>query len=82
MSFFVCCPFIQLACEILKDNPDMFFVSVGLMLVHVVFTAIWLVFFSRVFLIGHIESTVGQGEAQAYIYCIPGCDMFFVFDKA
>ncbi|KAI8355829.1 plasma-membrane choline transporter-domain-containing protein [Mortierella sp. GBAus27b] len=48
---------IELACEILKDNPDMFFVSFGLMLVHVVFTAIWLVFFSRVFLIGHIESS-------------------------
>ncbi|KAG9069093.1 hypothetical protein KI688_009988 [Linnemannia hyalina] len=53
---------IELACEILKDNPDMFFVSVGLMLVHVVFTAIWLVFFSRVFLIGHIENTVGKGS--------------------
>jgi len=35
----------------------MFFVSFGLMLIHVVFTAIWLLFFSRVFLIGHIEST-------------------------
>ncbi|KAF9903767.1 hypothetical protein EC991_003370 [Linnemannia zychae] len=53
---------IELACEILKDNPDMFFVSVGLMLVHVVFTALWLVFFSRVFLIGHIERAAGQGS--------------------
>ncbi|KAF9172407.1 hypothetical protein BGX21_003454 [Mortierella sp. AD011] len=51
---------IELACEILKDNPDMFFVSLGLMLVHVVFTAIWLVFFSRVFLIGHVEATTGS----------------------
>ncbi|KAK3829235.1 MAG: choline transporter-like protein [Benniella sp.] len=48
---------IELACEILKDNPDMFFVSFGLMLIHVVFTATWLLFFSRVFLIGHNEST-------------------------
>ncbi|KAG0272636.1 hypothetical protein BGZ95_011577 [Linnemannia exigua] len=53
---------IELACEILKDNPDMFFVSVGLMLVHVVFTALWLVFFSRVFLIGHIELAADQGS--------------------
>ncbi|KAF9349895.1 hypothetical protein BGX26_011871 [Mortierella sp. AD094] len=51
---------IELACEILKDNPDMFFVSLGLMLVHVVFTAIWLVFFSRVFLIGHVEAMTGS----------------------
>ncbi|KAG0016108.1 hypothetical protein BGZ82_001205 [Podila clonocystis] len=50
---------IELACEILKDNPDMFFVSFGLMLIHVVFTAIWLVFFARVFLIGHVDSTAG-----------------------
>ncbi|KAI7830664.1 plasma-membrane choline transporter-domain-containing protein [Gamsiella multidivaricata] len=50
---------IELACEILKDNPDMFYVSFGLMAVHVVFTAIWLLFFSRVFLIGHVESSVG-----------------------
>ncbi|KAF9208442.1 hypothetical protein BGZ49_008830 [Haplosporangium sp. Z 27] len=50
----------SLACEILKDNPDMFFVSLGLMLIHVVFTAIWLLFFSRVFLVGHIESVTGS----------------------
>lgn len=37
----------------------MFFVSFGLMLVHVVFTAIWLVFFARVFLIGHVDSSAG-----------------------
>ncbi|KAF9574681.1 hypothetical protein EC968_005912 [Mortierella alpina] len=49
---------IELACEILKDNPDMFFVSFGLMLIHAVFTAIWLVFFARVFLIGHVEAKV------------------------
>ncbi|KAF8925406.1 hypothetical protein BGZ58_000833 [Dissophora ornata] len=49
--------FTRLACEILKDNPDMFFVSFGLMLVHVVFTAIWLLFLSRVFLIGHVEAS-------------------------
>ncbi|KAF9379554.1 hypothetical protein CPB97_008896 [Podila verticillata] len=53
---------IELACEILKDNPDMFFVSFGLMLVHVVFTAIWLVFFARVFLIGHVDSSAGEGS--------------------
>ncbi|KAF9323393.1 hypothetical protein BG006_001485 [Podila minutissima] len=50
---------IELACEILKDNPDMFFVSFGLMLIHVVFTAIWLVFFARGFLIGHVDSSAG-----------------------
>ncbi|KAG0356064.1 hypothetical protein BG005_005004 [Podila minutissima] len=51
--------FARLACEILKDNPDMFFVSFVLMLIHVVFTAIWLVFFARVFLIGHVDSSAG-----------------------
>ncbi|KAF9217115.1 hypothetical protein BGZ59_006429 [Podila verticillata] len=54
--------FARLACEILKDNPDMFFVSFGLMLVHVVFTAIWLVFFARVFLVGHVDSSAGEGS--------------------
>ncbi|KAF9581845.1 hypothetical protein BGW38_001001 [Lunasporangiospora selenospora] len=48
---------IELACEILKDNPDMFFASFGLMLAHVVFTVLWLIFFARVFLIGHVERT-------------------------
>lgn len=46
----------------------MFFVSFGLMLVHVVFTAIWLVFFARVFLIGHVDSSAGEG-AQPLAFC-------------
>ncbi|KAG0341893.1 hypothetical protein BG000_007710 [Podila horticola] len=48
---------IELASDVLKENPDMFVVSFGLAVVHIVFTAIWLVLFARVFLIGHVEST-------------------------
>lgn len=40
----------------------MFVVSFGLAVIHIVFTAIWLVLFARVFLIGHVEST-GKWEA-------------------
>ncbi|KAG0306940.1 hypothetical protein BGZ98_001418 [Dissophora globulifera] len=71
---------IELACEILKDNPDMFFVSVGLMLVHVVFTAIWLLFFSRVFLIGHVESTLESKKWVLEDNFYPICGfMIFVY---
>ncbi|KAF9305449.1 hypothetical protein BGZ74_010213 [Mortierella antarctica] len=48
---------IELASDVLKENPDMFVVSFGLAVIHIVFTAIWLVLFARVFLIGHVEST-------------------------
>ncbi|KAF8925922.1 hypothetical protein BGZ52_006282, partial [Haplosporangium bisporale] len=48
---------IELASDVLKENPDMFVVSFGLAVVHIIFTAIWLVLFARVFLIGHVEST-------------------------
>ncbi|KAF9973081.1 hypothetical protein BGZ73_003723 [Actinomortierella ambigua] len=52
---------IELACDILKDNPDMIVVSFGLMVIHVVFAAIWLVFFSRVFLVGHVDTSTTAG---------------------
>ncbi|KAG0232924.1 hypothetical protein BGW42_007833 [Actinomortierella wolfii] len=58
---------IELACDILKDNPDMFLVSFGLMVIHVVFAAIWLVFFSRVFLLGHVESSSTTTEAARWV---------------
>ncbi|KAF9164447.1 hypothetical protein DFQ26_001421 [Actinomortierella ambigua] len=59
---------IELACDILKDNPDMVVVSFGLMAIQVVFTAIWLVFFSRVFLVGHVDtSTTTGGSGGAWV---------------
>ncbi|RUS13818.1 LOW QUALITY PROTEIN: hypothetical protein BC937DRAFT_94718 [Endogone sp. FLAS-F59071] len=50
----------QLACEILKKNPEMLMVSFGILLVFLVFTVVWLVFFSRLWLVGH-PSTPGTG---------------------
>ncbi|KAG0052003.1 hypothetical protein BGZ83_003081 [Gryganskiella cystojenkinii] len=71
---------IELACDILKDNPDMFFVSFGIMLVHVMFTALWLLFFARVFLIGHVETTLGSAKwvMEDNFYPIAGF-MIFIY---
>lgn len=45
----------------------MLIVSFGLAVVHIVFTAVWLVLFARVFLIGHVEST-GNWEAVKILW--------------
>ncbi|CAG8778769.1 14377_t:CDS:2, partial [Acaulospora morrowiae] len=48
---------IGLACEIINDNPRMLAISLMLLGVYVLFSTIWLVFFSRVFLLGRMVQT-------------------------
>ncbi|KAJ1343427.1 hypothetical protein BSLG_002016 [Batrachochytrium salamandrivorans] len=45
---------IELSCDILHLNPSLFGLSVALMVAHALFSAIWLVLFSRLFLVGSI----------------------------
>ncbi|KAM3579876.1 hypothetical protein VKS41_007601 [Umbelopsis sp. WA50703] len=43
----------ELACDVLRANPEAVLLSVVLMGVFVAFSSIWIVFFSRLWLIGH-----------------------------
>ncbi|RUS20280.1 hypothetical protein BC938DRAFT_475588 [Jimgerdemannia flammicorona] len=47
------------ACDILKDNPEMFLISLGLMVAFIIFSSIWLVIFSRLWLLGNVKSNDG-----------------------
>ncbi|CAG8753404.1 8246_t:CDS:2, partial [Gigaspora rosea] len=48
---------IELACEILNANRRMVNVSLIILGAYILFTIIWLIFFSRVFLYGHMVQT-------------------------
>ncbi|KAL0083819.1 plasma-membrane choline transporter-domain-containing protein [Phycomyces blakesleeanus] len=54
---------IELACEILKSNPGILLVSLILLVVFISFSALWLLFFSRLWLLGHIEKSGSKSEA-------------------
>ncbi|KAL1922657.1 uncharacterized protein VTP21DRAFT_10196 [Calcarisporiella thermophila] len=47
---------IELSCEILKDNPDILLVTIFLIAMQIVFTVLWLIFFSRLFLVGRVTN--------------------------
>ena len=65
----------SMAAEILFENPSIFVVSVGLLLLYVIFLVIWLTFFTHLTLIGYVSEDGGQNHwnisfgsywAQAY----------------
>ncbi|KAG9301429.1 hypothetical protein G9A89_018101 [Geosiphon pyriformis] len=51
---------IQLACGILKDNPLILGVSYAILASYILFTVLWLIFLSRLFLIGHMMRMSGD----------------------
>ncbi|CAG8543284.1 9374_t:CDS:10 [Paraglomus occultum] len=52
---------IELASEILRDNPEMLKVSLLILGAYIAFSVIWLIFFSRLFLVGHMIFNNGDG---------------------
>ncbi|KAI9007488.1 plasma-membrane choline transporter-domain-containing protein [Phycomyces nitens] len=54
---------VALACEILQSNPGILLVSLILLVVFIGFSALWLLFFSRLWLLGHIEKSGSKSEA-------------------
>ncbi|RIB10476.1 hypothetical protein C2G38_186127 [Gigaspora rosea] len=53
---------IELACEILNANRRMVNVSLIILGAYILFTIIWLIFFSRVFLYGHMVQTSSSNK--------------------
>ncbi|KAI9497188.1 plasma-membrane choline transporter-domain-containing protein [Zychaea mexicana] len=47
---------LELACDVLHHNPGVFIISVLLLVIFIAFTAIWMVLFNRLWLIGHLNS--------------------------
>jgi hypothetical protein len=61
---------IELAFEILEDQPRVFVVSFGLLATYVVYVIMWLIFFGQLMLIGHLETDKqadGHGTSPLYI---------------
>ncbi|KAK5671016.1 hypothetical protein BDV3_004831 [Batrachochytrium dendrobatidis] len=74
---------IELSCDILHLNPSLFGLSVALMIAHFIFSVIWLVLFSRLFLVGSvkIDIPVGNGADPVFVSSktTPLIAVFFVF---
>jgi len=72
---------IQLACDIFKDNPQMFWVSLKILTVYVSFTIIWLYLFNRVLLVGHMVQMASEGiwrlEPNTYLLMLYFIFMYF-----
>ncbi|RIA82536.1 plasma-membrane choline transporter-domain-containing protein [Glomus cerebriforme] len=64
---------IQLACDIFKDNPQLLWVSLKILTVYVLFTIIWLHLFSRIFLVGYMQ-TEDKLEPNTYLLVL-----YFIF---
>ncbi|CAG8657124.1 6940_t:CDS:10, partial [Dentiscutata erythropus] len=67
---------IELACEILNANRRMVNVSLTILGAYILFTIIWLIFFSRVFLFGHMVQT---SSSTWMFYQNSHLIIFFVF---
>ncbi|GBB92990.1 hypothetical protein RclHR1_20970002 [Rhizophagus clarus] len=65
---------IQLACDIFKDNPQMLWVSLKILMVYVSFTIIWLYLFSHIFLVVYKVQTEYRLEPNTYLLVI-----YFIF---
>ncbi|KAI8927585.1 plasma-membrane choline transporter-domain-containing protein [Entophlyctis helioformis] len=62
---------IELSCDVLQLNSSLFVLSVGLMIAHAVFSVVWLVLFSRLFLVGSIEIDPGSGGVPGKPRLVP-----------
>ncbi|CAI2167806.1 19954_t:CDS:2 [Funneliformis geosporum] len=69
---------IQLAIDIVRDNPQMFWVSLKILTVYVLFTIMWLYVFSHVFLVGHMVQIASEDiwklEPNTYLLIL-----YFIF---
>ncbi len=53
---------VELSLQVLRDHPSVVGVSVGVLLLFTLFSVTWLALFTRVMLIGHIESETVDGH--------------------
>ncbi|KAI7871222.1 plasma-membrane choline transporter-domain-containing protein [Spinellus fusiger] len=53
---------IEFACDLLQSNPGILIVSLILLCVFVGFSALWLVLFSRLWLLGYVQKTSQPGK--------------------
>nr|KAJ3422090.1 hypothetical protein HK105_001194 [Polyrhizophydium stewartii] len=51
---------IELSCDILHLNPSLFGLSVALMVGHAIFSVVWIILFSRLFLVGTVQDGAGR----------------------
>ncbi|KAG0167447.1 hypothetical protein DFQ28_006079 [Apophysomyces sp. BC1034] len=71
---------IELACDVLRNNPGIILVSLILMIAFIVFTSVWMVFFSRLWLVGHSEmQTPKTGSIWVVYDHVYIMAVFFIF---
>ncbi|KAL1926296.1 hypothetical protein VTP01DRAFT_5993 [Rhizomucor pusillus] len=70
---------IELACDVLRSNPSIILVSLLLVAAFVLFTVIWLVLFSRLWLIGHTENTAGSSIIWVVDDNVYGLAAYYIF---
>ncbi|ORY96407.1 plasma-membrane choline transporter-domain-containing protein [Syncephalastrum racemosum] len=69
---------IELACDVLRFNPGILLVSLILMGVFILFTALWTLFFSRIWLMGHVvRGNVSFWVVDRYAYLLGAFYIFF-----
>ncbi|CAO3686991.1 unnamed protein product [Rhizopus stolonifer] len=71
---------IELACEVLRSNPAIFIVPISLLTTFICFTSIWIAFFNRLWLIGHLSGPSVSKTVwivNNYVYYIAAFYVFF-----
>ncbi|KAI8380636.1 plasma-membrane choline transporter-domain-containing protein [Choanephora cucurbitarum] len=69
---------IELACDVARYNPGIIFVSMVLLVIFILFSILWLVFFNRLWLVGHLDQEVTGTTwvIHQYVYSLAA---FYVF---
>ncbi|KAI9365734.1 plasma-membrane choline transporter-domain-containing protein [Pilaira anomala] len=71
---------IELACDVIRHNPGIILVSMLLLTVFIVFSIVWIIFFNRLWLIGHLGDSSSLSGAiwivNNYVYSLAA---FYVF---
>ncbi|KAL9558369.1 hypothetical protein PS6_001335 [Mucor atramentarius] len=72
---------IELACDVIRFNPGIILVSFVLLATFVVFSIVWITFFNRLWLIGHLGDKSSMAGAiwvvNNYVYTLAAFYVFF-----
>lgn len=72
---------IKLACDVIRYNPGIILVSLVLLATFIVFSIVWIVFFNRLWLIGHLGDKSSMMGAiwvvNNYVYSLAAFYVFF-----
>ncbi|KAI9292515.1 hypothetical protein K502DRAFT_325770 [Neoconidiobolus thromboides FSU 785] len=58
---------VQMTCTVLKNNLEIFSMSLMCLGINILFTCIWLISFDRLFLLGHLEATDKDNQNKIWI---------------